>query len=134
VYDLIMQVIEKGGADVDKAVKAIIQASELSNASASCSTMETNFRYRWADMRDEDGNPIKPNKLEASRKIAVNMARWLPAKMNFGKIVPLSKNDQRKGMPIEYWIYQERVENPNIYDERNKVRQIGEKRSFVKAI
>ncbi len=134
VYDLVMQVIEKGGANIESAVKAIISASELSQATASCTTMETNFRYRWADMRDEDGNPIKPNKLEASRKIAVNMARWLPAKMAFGKIVPLSRNDQKKGTPVEYWIYQERVENPNIYDERNKVRQMGEKRGFVKAI
>lgn len=134
VYDLIMQVIEKGGANIESSVQAIIRASELSNATASCSTMETNFRYRWADMRDEDGNPIKPNKLEASRTIAVNMARWLPAKMAFGKIVPLNKNDQKKGTPVEYWIYQERVDNPNIYDERNKVRQMGEKRSFVKSI
>src|SRR6266576_5362547 len=134
VYDLIMQVIEKGGSDVDKAVKAIIQASELSNASASCSTMETNFRYRWADMRDEEGNPIKPNKLEASRKIAVNMARWIPAKMKNGQIVAMTPTDKKQKMPAEYWIYQERVENPNIYDERNKVRQMGEKRAFVKSI
>ncbi len=134
VYDLIMQVIEKGGADVDKAVNAIIRASELSNATASCSTMETNFRYRWADMRDEDGNPVKPNKLEASRKVAVNMGRWIPAKMAFGKIVPMTQKDKKAKMPAEYFIWQERVDNPNIHDTRNNVRQQGEKRCFVKAI
>ncbi len=41
---------------------------------------------------------------------------------------------KKQKMPAEYWIYQERVENPNIYDERNKVRQMGEKRAFVKSI
>jgi len=134
VYDLIMQVIEKGGQNIEAAVNAIIRASELSNATASCSTMETNFRYRWADMRDEDGNPISPNKLEAARKSAINMGRWLPAKMAFGKIVAMTQKDKKAKMPAEYWIWQERVDNPNIYDERNKVRQMGEKRGFVKAI
>lgn len=134
VYDLIMQVIEKGGANIESSVQAIIRASELSNATASCSTMETNFRYRWADMRDEEGNPIKPNKLEASRRIAVNMARWIPGKMKNGQIIAMTPADKKAKMPAEYWIYQERVDNPNIYDERNKVRQMGEKRSFVKSI
>lgn len=134
VYDLIMQVIEKGGANIEASVQAIIRASELSNATASCSTMETNFRYRWADMRDEEGNPIKPDKLAASRKIAINMARWLPGKMKNGQIVAMTPAEKKAKMPAEYWIYQERVENPNIYDERNKVRQIGEKRGFVKSI
>lgn len=134
VYDLIMQVIEKGGGNIESSVQAIIRASELSNATASCSTMETNFRYRWADMRDENEVPVQPDKMKAARLKAINMGRHIPAKMHFGKIVPLTHADKKAKMAVEYWIWQERVENPNIYDERNKVRQMGEKRSFVKSI
>jgi len=134
VYDLIMQVIEKGGANIESSVQAIIRASELSNATASCSTMETNFRYRWADMRDENEVPIQPDKMKVARLKAINMGRHLPAKMHWGKIVPMTQADKKAKMSVEYWIWQERVENPNIYDERNKVRQMGEKRSFVKSI
>jgi len=82
----------------------------------SCSTMESNFRFRWAEM------PKPPNDI-ADLKKAQKMGR------NFKKKV--YAHGKYTG---EEWVWQERVENANIHDERNKVRQIGEKRALVKCI
>lgn len=110
----------------------------LSEATASCSTMETNFRYRWCDMTDEQGNPIQPSKEETRQLKAVGMGRHVPAELKNGRVVPLDKAKARemrqKNIAVQYWLWQERKDNPNIHDERNKVRQMAEKRAFVKAI
>src|SRR5690349_593118 len=112
VYTLIQDLLASNPSNVKEAVEAIIRASELSNAEASCSTMETNFRYRWADMRDENGKPL--NTLEgfdrkaAAKLSAISMGRYIPAKMDKGKIVAMSPKEKRARVPVEYWIWQER--------------------------
>jgi hypothetical protein len=81
----------------------------------SCSTMESNYRYRMAQSAN------KPDKAEADRLKSMGLGRW-------------KKQAQWKGGKKvgEEWVWFERIENPNIHDERNKVRQIGEKRALVK--
>lgn len=96
----------------------------LNEAQASCSTMETNFRFRWAFT-----DP--PAKQEVERLKAQGAGRWVPARMKAGKLVPKEKADKAKP---DGFLWQQRFENPNIYDERNKVRQMAEKRALVKAI
>lgn len=81
----------------------------------SCSTMESNYRYRMAQ------SASKPDKAEADRLKSMGLGRW--------KKVAEWKNGKKVG---DSWVWFERVENPNIHDERNKVRQIGEKRALVK--
>lgn len=81
----------------------------------SCSTMETNFRYVWAET-------VKPPDDIVDTLKAQRMGR------NFKQVKWV------KGNRIEQWVWQQRVEKPNIYDERNKVRQIGQKRALVKGV
>lgn len=79
---------------------------------ASCSTMESNYRFRWIDM-------AIPPTYEWSKKEG-RVAKALGTHRSFKK--------------DDVWVWQERHPNPNIFDERNKVRQIGEKRMLVKAV
>lgn len=81
----------------------------------SCSTMESNYRYRMAQSAN------KPDKAEGDRLKSLGLGRW--------KKVAEWKGGKKVG---DSWVWFERVENPNIHDERNKVRQIGEKRALVK--
>jgi hypothetical protein len=83
----------------------------------SCSTMETNYRYIWAD---SDRNP--PDE-EKDRLKMMGMGRNR-----------LKKEWKRGKMVGERWVWQVRIDNPNIYNERNKVRQIGQKRALVKVV
>jgi hypothetical protein len=82
---------------------------------ASCTTMETNYRYTWAEAAD-------PGDDEKDRLKLINMGRnrkvW----------------KRIRGQNQEVWVWQLRVENPNIHNERNKVRQIGQKRGLVKCL
>jgi hypothetical protein len=83
----------------------------------SCSTMESNFRYRWAESTQH------PPQDEADRLKAAGLGRWKrKAVYAYGKFV---KHE---------WIWMVPVENSNIHNERNKVRQIGEKRALVKCV
>ena len=92
----------------------------------SCTTMETNYRYVWAERPDpctcynkhecpgcEKKDELKSLKMGRSRKIG----EW--------------KRGKKVG---ERWAWEVRVDNPNIYNERNKVRQIGQKRALVKGV
>ena len=84
---------------------------------ASCTTMETNYRYVWVESdlmpTDEEKNRLKMIGMGKMRKVAV----WARGK----------KTGDR-------WAWYIRVDNPNIWNERNKVRQIGEKRGLVKGV
>lgn len=82
----------------------------------SCSTMETNFRYRWAEVD-------KPPDQECDRLKAIGMGR-------FKKVRRYAHGKFLK----EEWAWFQRVENPNVTDSRNNVRQIGQKRMLVKGI
>lgn len=82
---------------------------------ASCTTMETNFRYTWAEAAD-------PGQDEKDRLKLINMGR---NKQVWKKI---------RGQRQQVWVWQVRVENANIWNERNKVRQLAEKRGLVKCL
>jgi hypothetical protein len=81
----------------------------------SCTTMENNFRYLWAETvkpPDDIADTLKAQKMGRNRKVT----KWV------------------KGNRIEQWVWEQRVENPNPWNSRNTVRQIGEKRALVKCI
>lgn len=82
---------------------------------ASCTTYESNYRYIWAEAP-------KPNDAKVEEMKKANMGR--------NRQVTKWVNRQ----PQDVWQWQERIDNPNIWNERNKVRQIGEKRGLVKCL
>ena len=87
----------------------------------SCTTMESNYRFRWAE-RDTTQRP-KPTTDQADALKMQGLGRWRKkAIWAHGRFVK------------DEWVWYDRIENPNIYDERNKVRQIGEKRALVKLV
>lgn len=88
----------------------------------SCSTMESNYRFRWAEVEFDKDNPRPSDEILEERKKR-GEGRWR------------KKSEYARGQKVgEKWVWQERVENTNIHDERNKVRQIGQKRALVKAV
>lgn len=86
----------------------------------SCTTMESNYRFRYQE-RPEDEPP--PSKEEAEKLKAAGLGKF--------RKKPVWARGQKTG---EKWVWLDRIENPNIHDERNKVRQIGEKRALVKCV
>lgn len=94
----------------------------------SCSTMETNFRYVWAEKQDPctcSSFPCKGcpggQRKEELKAVKMGMSRQV--------------NEWRRGKIVgKRWAWFERVDNPNIHNERNKVRQIGQKRALVKGV
>ena len=82
---------------------------------ASCTTMETNFRFTWTEAPDPGVEKKEQLKL-------INMGR---NRQVWKKI---------KGQNQKVWVWQVRVENSNIWNERNKVRQMAEKRGLVKCL
>ena len=86
----------------------------------SCTTKESNYRFRMQERPEDEPQPSwdEQKKLKAA---------------GLGK--PKKKAEWKGGKKVgEKWVWMDRVENPNIYDERNKVRQIGEKRALVKGV
>lgn len=86
----------------------------------SCSTMETNYRFRWAKRE----NAPSPEKDEAAQLKAAGLGKWRKER-------PWAHGKQSA---VEEWVWYDRVENPNVHDERNKVRQMAQKRAMVKAV
>lgn len=89
----------------------------------SCTTMETNYRFRFQERLDDAGNNLRPSEQEAERLKAQKLGKFIKK--------AIWARGKKKG---EEWVWLDRVENPNIHDERNKVRQIAEKRALVKAV
>jgi hypothetical protein len=87
----------------------------------SCSSMESNFRYRFEE-RDPGKEPF-PSREQAEKLKREGLGKWR-------KKTIWAKN-RRTG---EEWVWFDRIENKNIHDERNKVRQMGEKRALVKCV
>lgn len=111
-----------GHIDVVSRCRLMASGSEqeiFSGPLASCTTMESNFRYVWA-------------KIDA--KVATSDWRnnvGFPGKqLGTHKCYPVYK----QGVKTGDWEWSERHENPNIYDKRNPVRQMAEKRALVKAV
>lgn len=89
----------------------------FSGPMASCTTMETNYRYRWVKM---DPPPTR---------------EWIQTESKMAKELGTHKCwPIKEGNTIKEWVWNVRRDNPNIYDERNKVRQMAEKRALVKAV
>jgi hypothetical protein len=86
----------------------------------SCTTMETNYRFRWAKRE----NAPNPDKDEAAKLKAAGLGKWRKER-------PWAHGKQSA---VEEWVWYDRVENPNVHDERNKVRQMAQKRAMVKAV
>jgi hypothetical protein len=84
----------------------------------SCSSMESNFRFRWVEREG-----ARPDPEESQRLKSQGLGKW--------KKKAVWAHGRKTG---EEWVWLDRFENPNIHDERNKVRQIGEKRALVKAV
>ena len=87
----------------------------------SCSTMETNYRFRWAK-REPPAEP--PTKEQAVQLKASGLGKWRKER-------PWVRGKQSG---VDEWVWYDRVDNPNIHDERNKVRQMAQKRALVKAV
>ena len=86
----------------------------------SCTSMESNYRFRF---QERDPKKAAPSQEEAAELKVVGLGKWR------------KKDEWKGGKKVgEKWIWLDRVENPNIYDERNKVRQIAEKRALVKGV
>jgi len=82
--------------------------------------MEDNYRFRF---QERDANKPQPSQLERDELKALGMGK------------SKKKTEWVKGKPAgEKWVWLDRVENSNIFNERNKVRQIGGKRALVKGV
>lgn len=92
----------------------------------SCTTMETNYRFIWAERPSCTHFPAQSDCQQCQRKDLLKATKM-------GR--SLKVNEWKKGVVVgKKWIWQERVENPNVWNERNKVRQIAQKRALVKGV
>lgn len=111
-----------GHVEVESRVKllAVGTGEEIfSGPLASCTSMEDNFRYRWVKMDS------KVTTLEWRNNVG------MPGKkLGAYQCYPVWE----QGVKTGDWEWKERSDNPNIWNERNKVRQMGEKRALVKAV
>lgn len=108
-----------GHIDVVSRVKLFAGSEEIfSGPLASCTSMESNYRFRWAKM------PTQPTYEWAigEGKVAKDLGTH--------KSMPVYENGVKTGK----WEWFIRKDNPNVWDEHNKVRQMGEKRALVKAV
>jgi len=90
---------------------------------ASCTTMESNYRFRWRKCEGNEKDPV-PSEAEQAQLKREGRGRWQLTQEWIHGVKQKEK----------VWKWFERVNNPNIWDERNKVRQMGEKRGLVKAV
>ena len=115
-----------GGGHIEMVCHVVVYAKKtgeevFEGPACSCTTMESNFRFRWME-RDLTKRP-KPTEAEAEALKIQGMGRYRKkAIWAHGRYVK------------DEWVWWDKVENPNIYDERNKVRQMGEKRALVKCV
>jgi hypothetical protein len=112
-----------GHLEVVSAVKVLSKRTKekvFDGPACSCSTMESNFRFRFV-MIEENETP--PTREEAEELVRKGLGKWKKARRWV------------RGQRLEpEWIWHRRYDNPNIHDERNKVRQMSQKRSLVKCV
>lgn len=89
----------------------------------SCSTMESNFRFRFAEAN------IAPAREEVARLVFEGRGKW-----KYTLVLENGRVLYKDGKPVLERKWHNRFDNPNIYDERNKVRQQAEKRALVKTV
>jgi hypothetical protein len=90
----------------------------------SCTTMESNYRFRWVARKDDNDQYEFPTEEEKIRLKMQGLGR-------FRKIDEWI-HGRKTGKKILVWY--DRTENPNIADTRNTVRQISPKRALVKSV
>jgi len=117
VYETSVEAIpdKPGHIDVVSRCRLMASGSEeevFSGPLASCTTMESNFRFVWVKLEP-------PPTYE-----------WAMKEGRIGKEMGTHRSFKKD----DKWVWMERKENPNIYDKRNPVRQMAEKRALVKAI
>lgn len=117
--------VEGGNGHLEIVAHVIVYAKKTNEEvfegpDCSCTTMESNYRFRFAE-RDAAEKP--PTQDEANKLKAAGLGKW--------RKKAIWVHGKKTG---DQWVWFDRVENPNIHDERNKVRQIGEKRALVKCI
>ena len=113
--------LEGGHLEVIAKCKLLSKATGeevFSGPSCSCSSMETKFRYRF-EKRDPDTIPI-PNQDEAKKLKSMGLGKWIKNKF--------PKAGQNP------WEWFDRIENRDIADTRNNVRQMAHKRALVKVV
>ena len=121
VYEAVERELENGHLEVIVRCKLMSKETGeevFSGPSCSCSSMETKFRFRW-EKRDTDKLPA-PSQDEGKKLKALGLGRW-------------TKNRYAK-QGESPWEWMDRIENQNIADERNNVRQMAHKRSLVKVV
>ena len=98
-----------------------VETGELvfSGPICSCSTMESNYRYRFEELDPKTPPPSQDEKKTLKR---IGMGR------------ASKRMDWDLKPPQEVWVWLQRVENPNIHDTHNTVRQQAHKRSLVKVV
>lgn len=115
-----------GHLEIVAAVKVITKKTNeevFEGPDCSCSTMESNYRFRFEERVDREGNPVIPDRQESESLKARRLGKF--------KKKAVWARGRKTG---EVWVWLDRIENPNIHDERNKVRQIGQKRALVKCV
>ena len=121
VYDTTDTDLGNGHLEVVARVRLLDRATQeevFQGPRCSCSSMEPNFRYRWvtADPQPSKDWIFKEGRVRKAEGTGKSVKEW--------------KNGQQTGD----WLWQDRLENKDVHGERNKVRQMGEKRALVKAI
>jgi hypothetical protein len=117
---------EIGAGHLEMVCHVIVYAKKTSEEvfegpACSCTSMESNFRFRWME-RDTSKTPA-PTQIEADRLKIQGLGRWRKKSIwAHGRYVK------------DEWVWWDKIENPNVWDERNKVRQMGEKRALVKCV
>ena len=120
-YETIERELEGGHLEVIAKCKLLSKATGeevFSGPSCSCSSMETKFRYRF-EKRDVETIPA-PNQDEAKKLKSMGLGKWIKNKF--------PKAGQNP------WEWFDRIENRDIADTRNNVRQMAHKRALVKVV
>jgi hypothetical protein len=121
VYDSTERELPDGHLEVIARCRLLAKQSGeemFSGPSCSCSSMETKFRYRF-EKRDTDTIPA-PDDQEAKKLKSMGLGKWV-------------KNKFKKGNEPN-WFWFDRIENRDIADVRNNVRQMAHKRALVKVV
>ena len=97
----------------------------------SCTTMETNYRYVWVEKDDPCASTFSQGHDKSRCAGCQRKAELKAIKMGRSRKIAEWARGKKVG---DRWIWEERVDNPNIHNERNKVRQMGGKRALVKGV
>lgn len=99
----------------------------------SCTTLEDNFRYMWAERKDPCTCQNKWECTKAEGLCDGGRYKQRQKDVKMGKSMKVNRYRGGKFIGKE-WAWFERIEIPNISGKRNNVRQIGQKRALVKGV